>query len=242
VHGTGTNEADWRRWASNHPFPACDPSEWATRFERVWIVSPHPDDEVLALGATMATLVDGGARLQIVSVTDGEASVPCVHRLGTNRLARARRTELTEALARLGVATSVERLGLADGRIEFERHALLHALVDRVGPRDLILAPCRFDGPSDYESCGETMDLVGQLTGARIYEYPVWMWHWARPDERAVPWRRARRLPTSQERLARKRLAVAAFKTQLDVDGLGRAALPASVVERFLRPYETVFV
>ncbi|MDQ6896829.1 MAG: hypothetical protein M3171_09545, partial [Actinomycetota bacterium] len=30
-------------------------------------------------------------------------------------------------------------------------------------------------------------------TGARLVEYPVWMWHWAAPLDPAVSWQRVRR-------------------------------------------------
>jgi LmbE family N-acetylglucosaminyl deacetylase len=242
IRGVGTSESLWSHWAASRELAGCDADDWAGRFARIWVVSPHPDDEVLALGATLARLAQLGIPLHIVSVTDGEASEPSSRRLGPERLARTRRDELREALDRLGIGGRIERLGLADGRIARDRNALLRALVDRVDQHDLVLAPCRFDGPPDYETCGETMDFVGQLSGARVFEYPVWMWHWASPDDRLVPWQRARRLPVSREHLARKRDALFAFRSQIAPDDQGRAALPEAVVARFLRTYETVFV
>jgi LmbE family N-acetylglucosaminyl deacetylase len=242
VSGRGTHEARWNDWDRLGTLPLGDEPARFARFEQVWVIAPHPDDEVLALGATLARLAEAGVTLRIVSVTDGEASLPSARRLTAPDLATARTAELRTALDHLGVQARVERLGLPDGQISRDRNTLLHALVDQVGGEDLVLAPCRFDGPSDYEACGETMDLVGQLTGARVWEYPIWMWHWAQPEEAAVPWHRARRMPVSDAALRRKRDAIAAFRTQVMPDVRGEAALPPGVVARFLRPYETIFV
>ena len=40
------------------------------------VIAPHPDDETLGLGATMATLCDAGVDVQVVSVSDGGAAYP----------------------------------------------------------------------------------------------------------------------------------------------------------------------
>ena len=43
------------------------------RAGRVVVFAPHPDDEVLGCGGALADLLDRGARLDVVLVTDGAA-------------------------------------------------------------------------------------------------------------------------------------------------------------------------
>ncbi len=43
-------------------------------FRRALVIAPHPDDETLGCGGTMALLADGGAAVTVLTVTDGEAT------------------------------------------------------------------------------------------------------------------------------------------------------------------------
>ena len=75
-----------------------------------------------------------------------------------------------------------------------------------------------------------------------MLEYPVWMWHWAQPDDVDVPWHRMLTVPVERAALARKRRAVNAFATQLNAYGPDvEAALPPFVVQRLMAVGEVVF-
>ena len=111
IEQPGTDEADWRAWAGLHRLPVADLTGWA----RVLVLAAHPDDEVLGVGGTMAQLAAAGARLRLVSVTDGEASHP-----GHPDPARAGRPPGRRDRRRAWVlgaqATEVIRLGFPDTR------------------------------------------------------------------------------------------------------------------------------
>lgn len=240
IAGRGTDESTWR---ASHvaTLPDWDTAAWTGGDRRVWVIAPHPDDQVLGVGGSLSMLSGLGARVTIVSVSDGEAS-PADSSIWTPiSLATARRAELFDGLAALGIDADVVRLGLPDGRLDAYRQALLHALLERVGEGDLLLSTCMFDGHPDHESCGEVAAIAAELTGAVLVEYPVWMWHWAVPDEPSIPWERARRLPVDDDLVRRKRAAIGSFATQLQPDGEHEPILPPHVVERFLRGYEVVF-
>ena len=241
IEGRGTTEATWGASTVVDGLPYCDTADWVGRFRRVWLVAPHPDDEVLGLGGTLAQLTERHVDLCIVSVTDGEASHGDSPRWPPARLADVRPKEMLRALASLGVEAEVLRLGLPDGRIGAHRQALLQALVDRVDENDLLLATCRFDGHPDHEACGEVAALAAELTGATSFEYPVWMWHWATPDAPVIPWRRARRIALSPQIQGRKREAIQRFASQIVPDGAREAVLPPNVLPRFDRPFEVLF-
>ena len=75
--------------------------------ERVVFVHAHPDDETLATGATIATLVDGGAYVTVVTCTRGELGEvipPALQHLAGDELGEYRLGELDAALTALGVA------------------------------------------------------------------------------------------------------------------------------------------
>ena len=240
IEGAGTREEQWRHSAITR-LPVCDLDGWAERYRRIWLIAPHPDDEVLGVGGALAMLSAGGADIQVVCVTDGEASHGESRVWTHERLARERPVESIRSLHLLGVDATITRLGLPDGRIDAHRQRLLRALTDSVGEDDLILTTCSFDGHPDHEACGEVAAMAAELSGASLIEYPVWMWHWAAPDESIVPWGRAHRILISDEVMDRKREAIGAFVSQITRDGPRDAVLPPHVVQRFLRGFEVVF-
>ncbi|CAN5323166.1 hypothetical protein BH11ACT5_BH11ACT5_13400 [soil metagenome] len=74
--------------------------------ERVLFVHAHPDDETLSTGATIATLVDGGAYVTVLTCTRGELGevIPeSLRGLTGEALGAYRLGELSAALAILGV-------------------------------------------------------------------------------------------------------------------------------------------
>jgi len=88
--------------------------------ERVLFVHAHPDDETLATGATIATLVGSGAHVTVVTCTRGELGevIPePLRSLTGEALGEHRARELAAALAALGV-TDHRFLGDAGARWE----------------------------------------------------------------------------------------------------------------------------
>ena len=59
------------------------------------------------------------------------------------------------------------------------------------------------------EACAET--------GSPLLQYLVWAWHWAQPDDPAIPWRLCARLSMSRAMADRKRWSAQAFGSQLRV-------------------------
>ncbi|PZF57981.1 hypothetical protein DEI92_11990 [Curtobacterium sp. MCBD17_034] len=79
----------------------------ATRPERVLFVHAHPDDETLATGGTIATLVELGADVTVLTATRGERGEMLTPALAplfgdAPRVAAHRETEIAAALAALG--------------------------------------------------------------------------------------------------------------------------------------------
>src|SRR5690242_11702057 len=88
--------------------PPPDPSA-----HTVVVLHAHPDDEAIFTALAVRRLADAGARVVLVTATDGAAGIPRV-RLAAGETLRGRRlAELERACALLGVAR-LEVLGHAD--------------------------------------------------------------------------------------------------------------------------------
>jgi len=242
IEGAGTPERVWRDWGAPGRFPAWSPPTGG----RLVIVAPHPDDEVLGPGGTARRAADAGVPVRIVAVTDGGASHPGSPTLRPDQLAARREAERVEALARLGLGgAEVVRLGLPDGAVAGAEPELTRRLSELLAPGDVCLATWAGDGHPDHEAVGRAAAAASAAAGAECVEFPIWMWHWAVPDDPRVPWNRLRRVELPLRVAAAKHRAVEAFQTQvraLSDDPADAAILPPAVLARLLRPSETVIV
>ncbi|GAB3700733.1 PIG-L deacetylase family protein [Mariniluteicoccus flavus] len=222
-------------WADHGPdLPPLDPSAWT----RVVVVAPHPDDEVLGVGALAAALAGRGVEVVVIAVTDGTAAYPM---LDPDELAAIRTRESEEACAVLGLAPP-RRMALPDGAVAGHEDRLAGLLADHLGPGDTCLATWRGDGHPDHEATGRAAARACATAGATLVEYPVWMWHWAQPGDPRVPWSRAYGWGVGEADLARKREAVARFTSQLEPPAAGiDPILPPFVIDRLVTPREVVF-
>lgn len=253
IEGTGTAEARWQAWGRLADLPELSvaaPGAGAAiglSGLRPLVVAPHPDDEILGAAGLLA--LAGG---EVVAVTDGEASHPGSAVVDPHALGPVRRAETAAALGALGrPGTLVHRLGHPDNGIDEDRlagelAALLSA--DRTPgagsePRWCVVT-WREDGHPDHEVVGRAAVRACAETGARLVEYPIWMWHWAAPGDPDVPWDRAVRLPLPPSVQAAKRAAIAAFVSQVEAVGTApgdAAILPPYVLARFDRDEEVFF-
>ena len=241
----GTREYAWDSWPGLRQLPTVDPAAWPA----VVVVAAHPDDEVLGAGGTIAILAAAGARVRLVAVTDGEGSHP---RADPALVARTRAAETAAALGLLcasgsGASSSgasgieVIRLGFPDTGLAGREEELAVALGEQCAGFGVCLAPWEADAHADHEAAGRAAWRAGRLAGAQVLTYPIWMWHWAAPGDRRVPWHRACQVRLPAEVAARKRAAIDAFASQLADRGpeLG-PVLPAGIVAHFTRSEEVL--
>ncbi len=233
-------EAIWRRWLACLPMP---PLEVDTA-SRLVVVSPHPDDEVLACGGLIAHHVARGGEVAVLAVTDGEVSHAGDVSWPAQRLAAARRAERLAGLARLGVAAeSVHSLHLPDGGIEAHRSALAERLMSELRPSDVVVSTWAFDGHPDHDAAGAEARQAGAQRGCGVLAAPVWMWHWSEPEDPRVPWQRLRVLRLSPVQRQAKRAALACHTTQLAPRARDLApVLDAAILARAERIQEVYFV
>ena len=179
---------------------------------RIVVLSAHPDDEVLAVGAWLAGRE--GRDLVFVTATDGEASHPDSTTMTPADLRAQRPGELVEALSRLGIdGARVERLGLADGRLADDPDGLARAIDPWLAGAGLVLAPFESDGHPDHDAVGSAALRVCPA-GVPVWRFPIWTWAWTEPDQQA--WlSKAARLVSAVDTRALKRDAIEAFTSQV---------------------------
>ena len=223
----GADEAAWFDVAATLP---CWRPPGADR--RVVVVAPHPDDETLGVGGTIASVAALGAEVTVVCVTDGEAAPSA---LAPGPLAELRRVELDRAVGRLTPTAALVRLGLPDGGLAAVADVLADRLAAIIRPDDVVLATLDGDGHPDHDVTGAAARLAAVMRGAELWWYPVWAWHWHDPQHSAITG--GRRIDLAPEARRAKAAAAAEYVSQLDGPA---AVVPATHLRRCLRPFEVL--
>ena len=219
ISAHGTAEAAWRQWLPAQPFAHATVASLLGNAERLVVVAPHPDDEILACGGLLAMQAaqgGQGAQVLIVGLTDGEMSHAEVAGFDRAVLAAQRSAERIEGAHRLGVRRdAVVPLRLPDAALSAHADRLLTQLQPLFRPTDLVISTWRLDGHPDHDACGRAVARACGAVGCGHLEALVWMWNWASPGDPRVPWHRIVRLPLSPPAQAAKQHALAAHASQL---------------------------
>lgn len=244
IRGEGTTaETVWREWLVALQPTTLAIDELLTAAQRLVVVSPHPDDEVLTCGGLLALHARRNGAILIVAVTDGEASHRGDATWPAVRLAAARRMERQRGLTRLGLAAdAVTRLGLPDGAVAAHRAALERELQELLRPNDCVVSTWGLDGHPDHDAVGTATASICAEVGCQLLEAPVWMWHWSAPADPRVPWHRLRALPLSVDATERKAAALAEHATQLAARDRDAPVLGPAIRARAARRVECFFV
>lgn len=233
-----TPEGAWRAFLAQADLPRLDLRRPPAR---TVVVAPHPDDEVLGVGGLVALLAAVGSAVEVLAVTDGEASNPGGS-IRPDVLAVMRIAETRDALDRLGPGIGVAHLHLPDGGADALEQPVVEAL--QLGADDWLLGPWALDGHPDHEAVGRACATAASRAGARLLAYPVWAWEWTRPGVDGLPWARALQVDLPTRVQAAKARAVAQFVSQTRPLGplpQDAPVLPDHVLAHFERPFEVVF-
>ena len=207
------------------------------------LIAPHPDDELLAAGATLAAASDAGAEVRVVAVTDGEMSHPHLDDAGRRHLADRRLAETAAAYAAAGIVADRHRLLLPDGDTTNHPDRLVEGLLSVLEGAATCLAPWEADGHPDHDACGRAALEACAVLGIPVFLFPVWSWNWDDPGDPAIPFDRAFRFslsdrPDGAAWMARKRAGLAAYTSQVLVEDGHRPVLPTEFLAHFTRSDE----
>ena len=155
--------------------------ETLKRWGKTLAVAPHPGDESLGCGGTLAMLSQLGVETAVLWVTDGAAS----HRNSTiyapPKLANLREAEGRMALDKLGVGRKNSFfLRLADGQVPFfgeanfdKAFAATRDILEHFEPQTLLL-PWRRDPHRDHHASWQLLSRAAQGLEIQSFEYLLW--------------------------------------------------------------------
>ena len=219
---------------------------------RAIVVAPHPDDDVLGCGGTVALAAERGLAIRVLYVTDGAASHTGSAGYPPQRLRDVREIEARAGLAALGVAGECARfLRWPDGTVPHPADPkslpLTEAIAEELGQSGtLVLFPWRRDPHPDHRAVAALVaDAAARMPEIRLAEYAVWL------DERGSD---ADAVASGEGEtvtidiagvLERKRRAIEAHRSQLGLvihDAQTSFTLPPSLIARALSGTERLVV
>lgn len=217
-------ESAWLARPDWETLPVLDLAALAAAHPAVAVLSAHPDDETLGVGALIAALGRLGVDVDVIVATSGEGSHPAATAWTPADLAAQRRDEVERAVADLDPRARVHHLGLPDGSLADHETALAARVASIISPAALVLAPWVADGHPDHDALGRAARTVADRVGGAVLHYPIWLWHWCPPQE--APWDAMVLVEPEIADLERKRHAMRRFTSQTEPLGPGPGDRP----------------
>ena len=227
--------------------PAKEPREMDKRLQllaanRILVVAPHPDDELLGCGGLIAKLAAAGRLFHTLFVTDGGASHSASFKWPRHRLAAQREWEAADALHFLGIGGHARTfLRLRDGDMpsakstEWRAAVAATAEVVRAFRPDLALLPWRRDPHCDHRASWPLAQAAIRPTKAvpLCLEYAIWLEELGAARDYPRPGEAEQVAIDVSSELICKRAAIAAHRTQttslIDDDPNGFRLMPETI-------------
>ncbi len=131
--------------------------------------APHPDDEILGCGGSIAKAIATGCRVHMCYLTSGENASP---KLAPKQLSILRRKEALAVTKFLGIPSKqVYFLGISDNHIshlEFKRVGEIMKLVRTVKP-DLVYLPHLSEQSSDHTEANQLIMRALDMAGSNNF-------------------------------------------------------------------------
>jgi LmbE family N-acetylglucosaminyl deacetylase len=177
------------------------PVEERTLKRSAVVFSPHPDDETLSCGGTLAKKKLAGADVKVYFMTDGGRSHPDL--ISEAEMAQIRAAEAVAACRVLGFSRGdVFFLGFRDGALSASLDSAAQKVLEvfRLHEPEEVFVPYRkepkmwsLDHLCTNQAVWRALQVYGKAPA--VYEYPTWLWY-------NQPW-------TNKESIAARQLAFA---------------------------------
>ncbi len=235
--------------AAPEDLPLLPPATVET-FGPTFVIAPHPDDESLGCGGTIALLARAGLPVHVLFVSDGTGSHRDSPTYPPEALRELRETEAREALVRLGLSGDTatflrlpDRFVPWEGQPGFDMAVMAVAVLLRARQPATILLPWRGEHHCDHVASWQIVRAAAARISPqpRLLEYPIWLW------ERTMP----HRDPSAREVvgwrldigpvLDRQQTAIEAHRSQLTdliTDAQFAFRLEPDFLANFARPWE----
>lgn len=207
------------------------------------VLAPHPDDETLACGATLARKLEAGTEVHVLVMTEGETWPPD----------RDPQDNAAIRVAELRRATRV--LGLSDSAVVHQRfpetqlHTVVEALSDAVadavrqlGPEEVYTTSVT-DPHSDHAALGRATRRALAGASARLLVYPIWQWERPRSWLQTLGDTSRPEAVTTAGYLDRKRSALRQYSSQIVMSDIERRpnTMGPLLLRHFLATREVFF-
>lgn len=246
-----TSGVDQIRFFEQYVEPAGD--EFFHQFGSTVVIAPHPDDESLGCGGTIARLRQAGYPVHLIFVSDGSMSHPQSKQYPADRLRQVREAEALDALGRLGVSPdAVQFMRLRDtkvptpGRPDFAAAAAdLTSRLTALSPAT-VLVPWRRDPHPDHRASWHLTRVAVEAMQPKpaLVEYPIWLWELGTDADRPQPAEVQARSLDIGSVMDLKQQAIAAHRSQvtrmIDDDPTAFYLSP-ELLRYFQIPYEVFF-
>lgn len=182
----------------------------------VLVIAPHPDDESIGPGGTIARHVASGDGVYILVLTSGERGFPSHDSTADHARRSLREAECAEASRRLG-ASLLPFARLPDGALSASSTVAAHALADALAALrpERVYLPHEADEHEDHRAVASILRAAVQRSGFVPWAlgYEVWS---------PMPW--FDQVEDISDVLDRKLHAIAAYPSQLAQFAYDRAA------------------
>lgn len=208
--------------------------------DRIVLVAPHPDDEVLSSGLLLAMAAERRLDVRVVAVTGGEAAYPGQD---PDELTQIRRGEQLAALAEVGIGTEqVTRCALPDGRVAEHLDRLTSVIARHLDESvaTLLVAPSIHDWHPDHEACGRAARSALDLLGGRerLVHWSSLFWAHHHPDRLLTSRPRLIRLRGETPQVAARARAVARHRSQFIAPENEQPVLDSTLIAHLALPVE----
>lgn len=152
--------------------------------EKIIVFSPHPDDETLGCGGTIAKKISEGYQVYVVILTDGRYAFSKILKINSNptpeNLSKIRRKEAIEATAILGVpASHLLFLDFEDGTLRKNIKELREKIVEileRISPVEVYFPFIRDTHP-DHQTANRIISKCCQNLRLKPVKYQYSIMH-----------------------------------------------------------------
>ncbi|MGI4749827.1 MAG: bifunctional PIG-L family deacetylase/class I SAM-dependent methyltransferase [Janthinobacterium lividum] len=176
---SGTERRNWQQQAVEIP------TKNLLQFGTTVVIAPHPDDESLGCGGTIALLRQAGLPVHVVFVSDGTLSHPNSRKYPAEKLRQLRESEARNALKILNVdAAHASFMRLKDrsvpnpGEPGFEEAASRMRQIFQLLQPNTILVTWEKDPHPDHRAAWQIINsVIANLEKKpRILQYLIWIW------------------------------------------------------------------
>ncbi len=206
--------------------------------EKVLILAPHADDEVLGCGGLIQRAVVQEKEVYIIILTDGSASHGECDTEKEQAIVEARRKLACKAAQKLYVHAPIF-LNFPDGKMNAEHPDVkkLHKLIKNIKPRQVFI-PSHLGGWNDHVVVESLIRPLFHII-PQVYEYCVWFWYYFTWN---INWADAEVVRMDKQELKEKKQLMKDYTTALAPNGkpwIG--VLPKILLEAATRKCELYF-